>query len=406
MKVAMVSEHASPLAALGGVDAGGQNVHVAELGSALADLGHDVTVYTRRDAVELPPQVQVRAGLRVVHLDAGPPTPVPKDDLLPHIPALAAQLHRRWRDAPPDIVHAHFWMSGLASVTAATPCAVPVVQTFHALGSVKRRHQGEADTSPAERIDLERGLGESVARVIAACTDEVRELRAMGVRRSVIDIVASGVDLRLFTPDGAVSASNGRPRLLTLGRLVPRKGVDDAIRMLGQLDGDAELIVAGGPERSALRGNAEAVRLMRLTEDLGLAGRVRFVGCVTRNDLPALIRSARAVVCLPWYEPFGIVPLEAMACGVPVIGTAVGGLIDTVADGVTGLLVPPHDPMAAAHAARRLLDDPATRRDFGEAARVRASRYTWRNAAVRIEGSYRRAVLDAGWPTSYREVAG
>ncbi|MCU1657118.1 MAG: glycosyltransferase family 1 protein, partial [Pseudonocardiales bacterium] len=181
MRVAMMSEHASPLAALGGVDAGGQNVHVAALASALADRGNDVVVYTRRDDPHLPERVELRAGVVVEHLDAGPPAPIPKDDLLPYVPAMAADLRRRLRRSnPPAVVHAHFWMSGLAALAATQELDVPVVQTFHALGSVKRRFQGAADTSPAGRIAAERHIARSARRILASCTDEVRELVQLG----------------------------------------------------------------------------------------------------------------------------------------------------------------------------------------------------------------------------------
>src|SRR4051794_27457236 len=184
MRIAMISEHASPLATLGGVDAGGQNAHVAELSAALAADGHEVRVYTRRDSPDLPEVVPFADRVDVVHVPAGPPEQLPKDDLLPHMGAfaqwLAADWRREWR---PGVAHAHFWMSGLAAVTAARACDLPVVQTFHALGSVKRRHQGAADTSPRHRVGYERELGRAVDRVIAQCQDEVGELVRLGVPR-------------------------------------------------------------------------------------------------------------------------------------------------------------------------------------------------------------------------------
>lgn len=211
MRIAMISEHASPLAALGGEDAGGQNTHIAELSAALARDGHDVRVYTRRDSAALAPIVDSRDGYAVVHVPAGPGEPVPKDALLPYMPAFGRWLTARWRSGEwaPDVVHAHFWMSGLAGLDAARAIGVPVVQTFHALGTVKRRHQGDQDTSPRGRLRCERALGRSVDRVIAQCRDEVEELRRMGVPRSRIAIVPSGVDCPVFTPNGP--AVPGRP---------------------------------------------------------------------------------------------------------------------------------------------------------------------------------------------------
>src|SRR5690606_22784102 len=171
MKIAMVSEHASPLALLGGVDAGGQNVHVAELAAALSRQGHDVVVYTRRDDPRAPERVTTDQGYRVVHVPPGPARVLPKDELLPHMDAFGDFLRARWRAERPDVVHAHFWMSGLAALAAARPADIPVVQTFHALGVVKHRYQGADDTSPPERIELEQRIAQQADRIIATCTD-------------------------------------------------------------------------------------------------------------------------------------------------------------------------------------------------------------------------------------------
>ncbi len=386
MKIAMVSEHASPLAAIGGVDAGGQNVHVAALSSTLADRGHQVVVYTRRDSPSLQRRVEMRPGVVVEHLDAGPAEPISKDDLLPHIPQLGCALRTALANDPPAVVHAHFWMSGLAALHA-DPDA-PVVQTFHALGTVKRRLQGSADTSPRERIALERHVAQQAERIVATCTDEVRELAAMGADHRRVDVVPSGVDVERFAPYGQAVPRGGSSRLLAIGRLVPRKGVADAIASLRWIP-DAELLVAGGPPADALTHDPEARRLLRLAEKSGVAHRVRLLGQVRHTDMPALIRSADLVVCLPWYEPFGIVPLEAMACGVPVVATAVGGVIDTIVDGVTGALLPPRRPELFASVVTDLLRDPSRRRRLGEAGVARVRRlYRWPQVARATERSY------------------
>lgn len=394
MKVAMVSEHASPLAAIGGVDAGGQNIHVAALATALARRGHEVVVYTRRDDPLLPDRVEMQRGVTVEHLRGGPPRPVPKDELPQYLPEMTTDLLARLAAADADLLHAHFWMSGRMAAAASAAFGLPYVQTFHALGTVKRRHQGAADTSPAERIATETRLARTATRVTAACTDEARELLAMGAARSRIDLVPCGVDLDRFgagSPTAAGRKPPARRRLLSVARLVPRKGVDDVIRALVELP-DAELLVAGGPAAAELAGDAEARRLSALAEELGVAGRVRLLGQVPHDELPALIASAHAVVCAPHYEPFGIVPLEAMACGVPVVGTAVGGLLDTVVDGVTGYLVPARDPGALANALRRL-DDEQVRTRLGAAGRARAENYAWPRIAAATERVYLRAVV-------------
>jgi glycosyltransferase involved in cell wall biosynthesis len=394
----MISEHASPLAALGGEDAGGQNTHVAELSAALARDGHDVRVYTRRDDAALASTVDSGEGYAVVHVPAGPDEPVPKDALLPFMPAFGRWLTARWRGGgwTPDVIHAHFWMSGLAGLDAARAIGVPVVQTFHALGTVKRRHQGRQDTSPRDRLRWERALGRSVDRVIAQCRDEVGELRRMGVPRSRIAIVPSGVDCSVFSPDGpAVPRTPGLRRLLAVGRLVERKGLRDAIDALYEVPDAELLIVGGGPD-----GDPAAARLRDYVERAGLADRVRLVGAVPRAEMPRWYRSADLLVTAPWYEPFGLTALEAMACGVPVVATAVGGLTDTVVAGVTGDHVPPRDPSALGVALRKLLDDDARRAEYAAAAvdRVR-QHYPWHSTAARLESVY------SGLPASVRAEA-
>jgi len=384
MRLALVSEHANPLAALGGADAGGQNVHVAALAAGLARRGHEVTVHTRRDSPGGPDRIETEDGYAVELVRAGPATDVPKDQLLPHIGDFGDRLGERWQDDPPDVVHAHFWMSGLASLRATRSTSIPVVQTFHALGSVKRRQQGLADTSPRSRIDHERRLCREVDHVIATCTDEVAELRTLGLSPTRASVIPCGVDTELFRP-AERRDPDGPPRLLVLGRLVTRKGIGNVVEALAQLPG-AELVVAGGPAADALDADPTVVRLRELADGLGVTDRVRFLGGVRREDVPGLITDSDVVVTVPWYEPFGIVPLEAMACGRPVVGAAVGGLLDTVEPGVTGELVPPREPDAVVAAVRRLLDEPERRAAYGEAGRQRAvERYDWREVVEQTE---------------------
>ena len=411
MRISMVSEHASPLAVLGGVDAGGQNVHVAALARKLADRGHLVTVYTRRDDPDLPPEVTLAPGVRVRHLDAGPAEHIAKDDLLPLVPAMAEGLAAAWRTERPDVVHSHFWMSGLAATAAVRTLpgpAVPVVHTYHALGVVKRRQQGAADTSPAERVELEAQLGQDVDVVVATCSDEAFELKAMGVPAAKISVAPCGVDLTVFTPTGPVVSRGSRHRIGVIGRMVPRKGMGLAISALGLLAergrDDIELLVVGGPGGpDDLVGDAEARRLMELAISSGVRDRVDFRGPVPQAELPAVLRSLDAAVCAPWYEPFGITALEAMACQVPVIAAAVGGLIDSVVDGVTGLHVPPRDPDAIAAAIEQLLDHPQEALALGRAGRRRVrTLYSWDRVASETARVYtdvvRRSAVETDRP--------
>jgi D-inositol-3-phosphate glycosyltransferase len=405
VRVAMVSEHASPLAVLGGADAGGQNVHVAALSAALTRRGVEVVVHTRRDDPDLPERVLAAPGVTVEHVDAGPAEPVPKDDLLPYMDEFAVRLRESFQADPPDLVHAHFWMSGRAALAAARPLGIPVVQTFHALGVVKRRHQGAKDTSPASRLADEAALVREADQIVATCSDEVFELVRMGADLRRMAVVPCGVDLTLFRADGPAAPWHpGRQRLLVVSRLVERKGIGDVIAAMAMLP-EAELVVAGGPPAGELAGDPEARRLTALAERAGVAGRVQLLGRVGRGDLPSLYRSADLVVNVPWYEPFGIVPLEAMACGVPVVASAVGGLVDTVVDGVTGAHVPPRRPGLLAAALAGLLADPERRADLGAAGSLRARRrYGWDRIARSTLEVY--AGLRTGLPAGVTGVGG
>jgi phosphoheptose isomerase/glycosyltransferase involved in cell wall biosynthesis len=401
LDVALVSEHASPLAALGGVDAGGQNVYVAELAGRLAERGHRVRVYTRRDAPELPEQVLTASGACVIHVPAGPAEELPKDELAPFMGDFGRWMADHWeRHGMPDLVHAHFWMSGMASGWAAERVRIPMVQTFHALGSVKRRHQGAADTSPLCRLGEENGIVGGAQMILATCRDEVAELLALGADQDRIRIVPCGVDAAVFSPPpdrlGATRRRGEPLHLVALGRLVERKGVDVVVRALAQVP-EARLTVAGGPEPARLAGDPEARRLICLARELGVEDRLTIAGRIGRAEAAGLLASADIVTCTPWYEPFGIVPLEAMACARPVVGSAVGGLLDSIEDGVTGLLVPPRDVEATARAIRTLADDPDRAARMGAAGRDRVQRlFSWERVADLTEDGYREALAQFG----------
>jgi D-inositol-3-phosphate glycosyltransferase len=393
LRVAMVSEHANPLAPLGSPDAGGQNVYVNALARHLARLGAVVDVYTRRDDSTSPDVVHAEPGVWVHHVPAGPPAPITKDELFGLMPEFAQRLGETWRWRRPDVVHAHYWMSGWAA-RAALPPRAPLIQTFHALGCVKRRHQGEADSSPVERDAVERSLVADADAVIATCRDEVEELVALGGSKARIAVVPCGVDA-LFRPRGPrhVVARCRRHRVVCVSRMVPRKGIGELVCALALIPDDVELIVAGGPPLVKVDGDPEIRRLRGIAEHRGVADRCRFVGALDRHEVAALLRSADVVACTPWYEPFGIVPVEAMACGVPVVGTTVGGLLDTIEHGVNGLLVPPRCPDEIAAAISALLEDPQRRRAFALAGARRADRlFRWPAIARAVLDVYSSAV--------------
>nr|BFE69523.1 glycosyltransferase family 1 protein [Actinoplanes digitatis] len=339
MRIAMISEQASPLPTAA---AGAQQRHVADLSTALAAAGHDVRVYTRRDAPGLPGVVPMGEGVHVVHVPAGPPRALPPERMLSHMGDFAQWLRTEWREADwvPEVAHAHFWTSGLAAVTAARRVGIPVVQSFHELGGAA----GGAARDGPSRNGYERALGRAVDRVVAQSHDEARGLVRIGVPRTQLTVVPAGVDSERFTPEGlAAERDPERTRILSVGPLVERKGHGDVIQAMRYVPG-AEYVVVGGPPADRLATDPQAKRLRALAEHYRVADRVRLVGGVPGAEMPGWYRSADLLVAAPWHEQSALASLEAMACGLPVIGTAVGGLNETVVDGLTGDLVLARDP--------------------------------------------------------------
>ncbi len=396
LRIALISEHASPLAALGGTDAGGQNVYVAHVARHMARAGHHVDVLTRRDAPHLPGAVDICPGMRVLHIDAGPATHLPKETLLAHMPAFSASAMKLMRHSVPyDIVHANFFMSGMVGLRLREQLRLPLVVTFHALGLVRREHQGDADCFPKARIGIERELVHTAERVVAECPQDKSDLmRLYGGVASRIDTVPCGVDLSQFSPG---SQSQARQRLglaehefvvLQLGRIVPRKGIDNVILAVAKMRPDVRvrLIVVGGdaagPDEQV---TPEIGRLRALASQCGIENRVTFTGHRQPEALRDYYVAADVFVSTPWYEPFGITPLEAMACGRPVIGSAVGGIQYSVVDEVTGYLVKPRDPTALAHRLELLHDNPALAQALGRAgARRVRERFTWEQVTASL----------------------
>jgi D-inositol-3-phosphate glycosyltransferase len=394
MTIAMVSEHASPLSADGtAADFGQQSSHVAELARAFGQLGHTVRIYTRRDSAAQPERVPLAPGVEVVHVPAGPARPVPPAEQLRESGAFGAWLSRDWASDRPDLVHAHFWLSGLAALSAARPYGLPVVQTFHTLGTARR---GAAEPVSAERARLEAAIGRTADLVLATSEEEVSGLIALGVPRRGVALVPSGVDAEHFSPAGpADDRTDGWHRLIAVGRLAPYEGYEQVIQALSRIPDTEFLIAAGAPPEHA-EANAEARRLHEVSWRYGVADRVKLVGQVSRAALPALLRSGDVMTCTPWHEPVGGTALEAMATGLPVVANAVGGLRDTVLDGLTGRLLRSRDPGETARVIRRLLTDPGELSAYRVASvdRVR-SRYTWARIATETESAYQRALRGA-----------
>ncbi len=417
LRVAMLSEHASPAARLGGADAGGQNVYVDEVSRHLGALGYSVDVFTRREDTESPRVVDWAPGVRIVNVVAGPPEALPKDAVWPYMPQFERSIldFMRGDGARYDLLHGNFWMSGHVATRLGRRLRAPVVQIFHAMGLTKRRHQGEADTSASERVDVERAVVRAADRLIAQCPSERDELVGdYGADPSRVALIPSGVDGERYRPvlrDEArarIGLNGDGPVVVYVGRMLPRKDVRNVVRAVALLasgDGQAaraRLLLVGGdapnPEPDAV---GETGELQRLAEELGIRDRVLVVGQRQPDVLRYYYCAGDVAVSTPWYEPFGLTPLEAMACGRPIVGSAVGGLTYTIADGQTGFLVPPRDPGALAARLRELLTDAAMRDAFGRAARTRAERYfAWPVVAARTAVLYQEVVSCNVPPTS------
>jgi histidinol-phosphate phosphatase family protein len=417
MRIAMISEHASPLACIGGVDSGGQNVYVAQVARCLAEAGHEVDVFTRQDAPGLARVVDMAPRCRVVHVQAGPTAFVPKERLLDHMPEFARFCHAWMRTAPRyDVIHANFFMSGWVGLRLKEALGLPLVTTFHALGLVRREHQGDADTFPQERIAIEQALVARSDLLVAECPqDELDLQRLYGAERRRMALVPCGFDADEFAP---VDRADARRRLgipfdefmvLQLGRMVPRKGVETVVRAMAEpaCAGMRLRVVGGDCDVADAERTPEIGRLMDVAHACGAADRVRFEGRKTRAELRLWYAACDVFVTTPWYEPFGITPLEAMACARPVVGSAVGGVQYSVVDGVTGLLVPPKDPAALARALAALAARPERARRMGEAglARVRES-FTWDGVAASLATVFAEAARAARPPSPRFHVVG
>ncbi|SAL38338.1 transferase [Caballeronia udeis] len=404
MKIALVSEHASPLAAAGSVDSGGQNIYVANVARQLARKGHQVDVLTRCDR-SLLPLVSRLDGARVINVPAGPKRQVPKEQLLPYMEGFARFVVEFSRQEPLhyDVVHANFFMSGLVGLRLKETLSIPLVTTFHALGRVRRLHQGVNDGFPDERFDIEDRLVRDSDSVIAECPQDAADLISLYQADAArIDLVPCGFDHDEFHPvdKRAARAELGWPKdrfiALQLGRMVPRKGVDTVVRAVGlcnrTLGEEVDLYVVGGNSDEANEiATPEIGRLRAIARECGVTDHVNFLGRRARSLLRLYYNAADVFVTTPWYEPFGITPLEAMACSTPVIGADVGGIRYSVAHGETGLLVPPKDPLAVAHGLVMLKRDPPRVQRMGAAGLARAKEmFTWESVADTLSGIYAR----------------
>lgn len=394
-RIAVLSYHTSPLAPLGGRETGGLNVYVRELAGELAGRGHQVDVFTRRGDREAPDIEPLGGGARLVHIDAGPAEYVAKETLAAYIDEFEAGVaaFAEREGITYDVVHSHYWLSGVAGERLKTRWRVPHVAMFHTLGEVKNRSR-ISELEPAPRIDGERAIAQGAERVVVASRDEQELLvRLYGADADHISVVPCGVNLDLFQP---VEKEEARRKLalhdddrilLFVGRLEPLKGVDILLGAAAQLESETDcfVLVIGGD--SSAKGG-EMAHLRHLASELGISERVNFLGAVDHEKLPLFYSAADVCVVPSFYESFGLVALEAMACGTPVVASRVGGLTATVRDGETGYLIPWRCPEPFAERLELLLGNEELRRAFGEQARVAVERFRWSNVADAVLGVY------------------
>ncbi|MCC7365400.1 MAG: glycosyltransferase [Dehalococcoidia bacterium] len=392
MRIAQVSAHTSPLAPLGGRETGGMNVYVLELSRELARLGYEVDIFTRLDG-ELPPVEQVAPNLRVVRLPAGPPEPIDKEAIARHLPRFTRGLLEFAADQPGgyDVVHSHYWQSGRAGAVLARDQRAPHVVMFHTLGEVKNRAR-ISEQEPRLRIRSERSVARRADAIVTASPHE-RELleRYYGASPARMHTIPCGVDLDLFQPRDRrdcrqrLGLAQDAPVLLWVGRLEKLKGVDILVSAVAELEmKDVTLLIVGGDE------HAEGLKaeLLAQAEREGIAGAIRFEGAVPHDELPAYYCAADVCVVPSYYESFGLVAVEAMACGTPVVASRVGGLVSTVVDGVTGYLIPWRCPGPFAEKLGVLLENPELRANFSRAARTSMERFRWRTVGLQVAQLY------------------
>jgi D-inositol-3-phosphate glycosyltransferase len=387
LRVAVLSVHTCPLAVLGGKETGGMNVYVRELARELGRMGMRADVFTRSQNPAIPRVVTITEGVRVVHLTAGPEAPMPRERIRDHLDEFVdgVDAFRIAGGFDYDLIHAHYWLSGAVGLVLRDRWSVPLVQMFHTLGHLKNGvARASADREPAVRIEEEARILGAVDRIVAATTVERTHLvKHYGADPARIAVIPCGVDTNLFLPGDQAAARaalglDDQLQLLYVGRLAPIKGLEtllDAMARLRAAGTRVHLSIVGGDADEPLNGH-EGVLRARLAR-LDLRGAVTFVGAQPQERLRAWYVAADATVLPSHYESFGMVAMEAMACGIPVVASRVGGLQTTVRDGVTGLLVPDHDPVALAGALDRLLGDPDLRFRLGREGVQWAARHRW-----------------------------
>lgn len=395
--VAMLSVHTSPLDSPGRTrDAGGMNVYIRELAKALSHHHINIDIFTRRTDESTPQIVQLGRNVRVIHIKAGPVAPIHKHDLAQYLPTFARHVGEFARDTSYDVIHSHYWLSGVAGLHLARQWDVPHVTMFHTLARLKQlAHPGEAE--PALRLEMEQRLTQQVDRIIAATADERSQIvRFCGIAPARVEVIPCGVDLKLFVPHARrqVREQLGLPLhtpvLLFAGRLDPFKGPDLLLRAAALMKEAAQILIVGGNP-----GEDKDLRQLRtLAAELNIDHRVRFLGARPQQELPLLYSAADVTVVPSYHESFGLVAVESLACGTPVVATRAGGLTSVVRQDENGFLVP-RCPGFFAERLDTLLGDPDLYAKMSAAARPSVLQFSWASIADQVHAVYDELVDEA-----------
>jgi len=410
MRIAMLSYHTCPLATLGGKDTGGMNVYVRELTRQLGRNDIHVDVFTRSQDEHIP-QVSHDLGFgnRVVHILSGPQVPLPKQDLVGFLPEFVAGIRdfTQNRGLQYDLIHSHYWMSGIAGGDLKTNWNVPVVHMFHTLGVMKQRVARQTEEAEGDYREAgERQVLHLADRIVAATPAELAQLQWLyQAETRKIEVIPPGVDLSHFypIPRDEARAYIGVPpcdqMLLFVGRIETLKGIDALIEALALMRQSGEqvclAVIGGDPDLSPEALSDEMTRLQAMREQYGLQESVAFLGRKSQDTLPYYYSAAEAVVVPSHYESFGMVALEAMACGTPVVASQVGGLAFLVQDGITGFTVPVDEPSTLAARLTELVQNPGLREQMGHQAAVFAREYDWEKITERMIKLYKEVLLEA-----------
>lgn len=393
-RVAVLSFHTSPLAPLGGRETGGMNVYVRAVTTELARAGTLVDIFTRRIAATQPDVQVIAPGVRLIHITAGPQDRIEKEQLYPFINSFVEGVvaFSQAESFRYDLVHSHYWLAAEAGVALAAAWDVPHVAMFHTLAEVKLLARA-SECESEKRRESERRLVQEVDRIVAATEHEQRLLEQIyGVFRSRIEVVPLGVDRDRFRPREqaearrTLSLDSDAQILLAVGRIEPLKGLDILIEALAEMTERTrlQLLIVGGDDRS----EHEVARLHQVAQSAGVAGHIRFVGAVLHEDLNTYYNAADVVVVPSFYESFGLVAVEAMASGVPVVASRVGGLASTIIDGRCGYLIPWRCPGPFAEKLDLLLENRSLRDALGTAAAISMEHYEWFSVAQRLSAIY------------------